>query len=302
MVPMGLTMDKAQADKLIEEYLPLVGHVVNQVAVQFPRHVDLAELTSAGTVGLVEAAYRYEDDRGVPFRHFAGHRIRGAILDFVRKMDWAPRSVREDARRVDKARTEMASSLGESPSTNAVSEALGITTTELHRIEAKASRAMLLSLDAPFSDGGDEECGMSDSLCDNTLVGPSEALETREMHGYLRDAVAALPYKHSVVVQQTYLEDVPAQEVAAQLGISVSRVSQLRTEALEMLRDGLEAQFVPNDAEEEPTPVASNHGRVARRKATYAAAIATRSAWRDRLTTSTEENLPQRVLSAASRS
>ena len=301
-------MDKAQADRLIEEYLPLVGHVVNQVAVQFPRHVDLAELNSAGTMGLVEAAYRYEEDRGVPFRHFAGHRIRGAILDFVRKMDWAPRSVREDARRVDKARAEMAATIGASPSNEAVSEALGMTTSELHTIEAKASRALLLSLDAPSGEG--EDGGMSDALCDNTLVEPSEALETREMHGYLRDAVAALPYKHSIVVQQTYLEDVPAQEVAAQLGISVSRVSQLRTEALEMLRDGLEAQFTPATAEDEKPaePAATNRGRVARRKATYAAAIATRSAWRDRLNATaaaeevSAENSSEAVLSYASRS
>jgi RNA polymerase sigma factor for flagellar operon FliA len=269
--------DKAEADRLIEEYLPLVGHVVSQVAVQFPRHVDLGELTSAGTVGLVEAAHRYQADRGVPFRHFAGHRIRGAILDFVRKMDWAPRSVREDARRVDKARTEIAAATGNTPTNEALSEVLGVSANELHNIEARASRALLLSLDAPVGDGLGEEFGMSESLCDNTLVDTAEALEVREMHGYLRDAVAALPERHALVVQKTYLEDVPAQDVAAELGISVSRVSQLRTEALEMLRDGITAQFDDDVAAD------ASRGRVARRKASYAAAIASRSAWRDRL-------------------
>jgi RNA polymerase sigma factor for flagellar operon FliA len=284
---------KAEADRLIEEYLPLVGHVVNQVAVQFPRHVDLGELTSAGTMGLVEAAYRYEADRGVPFRHFAGHRIRGAILDFVRKMDWAPRSVREDARRVDKARTEVAGVIGSNPTNDALSEVLGMSSNELHNIEARASRALLLSLDAPVGDGLGEEFGMSESLCDNSLIAPDEALEMREMHGYLRDAVAALPAKHSLVVQKTYLEDVPAQEVADELGISVSRVSQLRTEALEMLRDGIAAQFTSNDNVEEDA--AATKGRVARRKASYAAAIATRSAWRDRLAATASEDAPART-------
>ncbi|MEY2417361.1 MAG: polymerase sigma factor FliA [Actinomycetota bacterium] len=276
--------DKAEADRLIEEYLPLVGHVVTQVAVQFPRHVDLGELNSAGTMGLVEAAYRYEPDRGVPFRHFAGHRIRGAILDFVRKMDWAPRSVREDARRVDKARTDIAGATGSNPSREALSEALGMSSAEVHNIEARASRALLLSLDAPVGDAQGDESGMSESLCDNTLVEPSEVLEIREMHGYLRDAVASLPAKHSLVVQKTYLEDVPAQDVAAELRISVSRVSQLRTEALEMLRDGLTAQFADGDDAE--AEAAASKGRVARRKASYAAAIATRSAWRDRVAAS----------------
>jgi RNA polymerase sigma factor for flagellar operon FliA len=284
--------DKAEADRLIEEYLPLVGHVVNQVAVQFPRHVDLGELTSAGTMGLVEAAYRYEADRGVPFRHFAGHRIRGAILDFVRKMDWAPRSVREDARRVEKARTEIAGMIGSNPSNEALSEVLGISGGELHNIEARASRALLLSLDAPVGDGLGEEFGLCESLCDNSLVAPDEALEIREMHGYLRDAVDALPPKHSVVVRKTYLEDVPAQEVADELGISVSRVSQLRTEALEMLRVGIAAQFTPS--EDAAADAIVTKGRVARRKASYAAAIATRSAWRDRVAATAGDDMPVR--------
>ena len=288
--------DKAETNRLIEEYLPLVGHVVSQVAVQFPRHVDLGELHSAGTVGLVEAANRYEENRGVPFRHFAGHRIRGAILDFVRKQDWAPRSVREDARRVERARTEIASSTGTNPSNEALSSALGVSTGELHNIEARASRALLLSLDAPVGDGLGDEFGMSDSLCDNSLVAPDEALEVREMHGYLRDAVAALPERHALVVQKTYLDDVPAQDVAQELGISVSRVSQLRAEALEMLRDGLTAQFDEDDTAEAP---AGNRGRVARRKASYAAAIATRSAWRDRLAANGADEAPARTANFA---
>lgn len=286
---------KAEADRLIEEYLPLVSHVVSQVAVQFPRHVDLGELADAGTMGLVEAAYRYDDERGVPFRHFAAHRIRGAILDFVRKMDWAPRSVREGARRVETARNQLACAGGQTPTKEALAGSLGISGQELHDIEARAARAVVLSLDEPIGGDGGDEFGMASTLCDNSLIDPSESLEMREMHGYLRDAVAALPYKHSVVVQQTFLEDRPATEVAALLGISVSRVSQLRTEALEMLRDGLEAQFVTAGSEEP----ASCKGRVARRKASYAAAIASRSAWRDRIAASMAADAASRTANYA---
>ena len=269
---------KAEADRLIEEFLPLVSHVVTQVSVQFPRHVDLGELASAGTMGLVEAAYRYEADRGVPFKHFAGHRIRGAILDFVRKMDWAPRSVREGARKVETARTNLASAMGASPTRDDVAGSLGLSSLELHDIEARASRAVVLSLDEPIGDFGNDDFGMADTLTDTSLLDPSESVEMHEMHGYLRDAVAALPHKHSVVVQGTFLDGRSAQEVADELGISVSRVSQLRTEALEMLRDGLDAQFTESGADE-----AECKGRVARRTASYAAAIASRSAWRDRI-------------------
>ena len=277
---------KAEADRLIEEYLPLVSHVVTQVAVQFPRHVDLGELASAGTMGLVEAAYRYEADRGVPFKHFAGHRIRGAILDFVRKMDWAPRSVRESARRVETARNALACSTGSSPTRDDIAGSLGLSSLQLHEIEARASRAVVLSLDEPIGDAvAGDDFGMAETLSDTSLLDPSESVEMQEMHGYLRDAVAALPHKHSVVVQGTFLDGRSAQEVADELGISVSRVSQLRTEALEMLRDGLDAQFA-----ESSSPTADDaalcKGRVARRKASYAAAIATRSAWRDRIAAS----------------
>lgn len=274
---------KAEADRLIEEYLPLVSHVVAQVSVQFPRHVDLTELASAGTMGLVDAAYRYEEGRGVPFKHFAGHRIRGAILDFVRKMDWAPRSVREGARKVETARNNLACSMGSSPSRDDIAGSLGISALELHEIESRASRAVVLSLDEPVGDilSGDD-FAMAETLTDASLLDPSESIEMSELHGYLRDAVAALPHKHSVVVQGTFLDGRSAQEVADELGISVSRVSQLRTEALEMLRDGLDAQFSDMAA---PTAeeAAACKGRVARRKASYAAAIATRSAWRDRI-------------------
>ncbi len=275
---------KAEADRLIEEFLPLVSHVVTQVSVQFPRHVDLSELASAGTMGLVEAAYRYEADRGVPFKHFAGHRIRGAILDFVRKMDWAPRSVREGARKVETARNSLACSMGASPTRDDIAGSLGLSTTELHEIEARASRAVVLSLDEPMGDFGSDDFGMAETLTDSSLLDPSESVEMHEMHGYLRDAVAALPHKHSVVVQGTFLDGRSAQEVADELGISVSRVSQLRTEALEMLRDGIDAQFADASANE-----AECKGRVARRKASYAAAIASRSAWRDRIAATADQ-------------
>src|SRR3954468_24258010 len=102
--------------KLIEEHLPLVKHIVFQVAVHFPRHVDRDELARAGALGLVEAAKRYDDTKGVPFQRFAAQRIRGAIIDAVRAADWAPRSVRSLSRKLEATEQRMASQLGRVPS------------------------------------------------------------------------------------------------------------------------------------------------------------------------------------------
>src|SRR5437660_2289341 len=126
--PMTDTLTQTQ-DRMatIEQHLPLVQHVVFQVAVHFPRHVDREELARAGALGLIEAAHRYDPARGVPFERFAAQRIRGAILDAVRAADWAPRSLRNAARSVDTTRQRLANDLGRAPTLAEMAEALNTT-------------------------------------------------------------------------------------------------------------------------------------------------------------------------------
>ena len=133
--------------ELIEEHLPLVKHVVFQVAVNFPRHVDRDELARAGALGLVEAARRYDEERGVPFERFAARRIRGAILDAVRAADWAPRSVRNLARQLENVEQNLATELGRVPNTAEVGEALDMSQSELSRLQARMFRSIVLALD-----------------------------------------------------------------------------------------------------------------------------------------------------------
>src|SRR5215211_1716356 len=141
-------MGEAEQRAAIEEHLPLVRHIVFQVAVHFPRHVDREELARAGALGLVEAARRYDGSRGVPFERFAAQRIRGAILDAVRAADWAPRSVRNLARAVDEASQQLASDLGRAPTLDEVADALATTPLELARLKTRIHRSVLLALDA----------------------------------------------------------------------------------------------------------------------------------------------------------
>src|SRR5262245_47690603 len=136
-----------ELSRRIEEHLPLVKHIVFQVAVHFPRHVDRDELARAGALGLVEAARRYDDSRGVPFERFAAQRIRGAILDAVRAADWAPRSVRTLARKLESVEQRLAAELGRVPSTAEMADALGMTRDELNHLQARMFRSVVLALE-----------------------------------------------------------------------------------------------------------------------------------------------------------
>lgn len=283
--PMGDRMTKKQQTKMhaeinarIEQHLPLVKHVVFQVAVHFPRHVDREELARAGALGLVEASRRYDESRGVPFERFAAQRIRGSILDSVRAADWAPRSVRLLARRLEAAEQQLASELGRVPTMAEMAAELNVSMDELAKLQDRLFRSVVLALDHETSEDGDEELTLVDVLSDAGAVEPCEELESRELHTYLRDAVELLPERQRLVVVGYFLEGRTSQELADFLGVTESRISQLRSEALRNLKLGIEAQYDDSAVvEEAPT------GRVAKRQAAYADSLRSASDWKARL-------------------
>ncbi|MCB0990320.1 MAG: FliA/WhiG family RNA polymerase sigma factor [Acidimicrobiales bacterium] len=262
----------------IEANLQLVKHVVFQVAVHFPRHVEREELARAGALGLVEAAQRYDASRGVPFERFAAQRIRGAILDSVRAADWAPRSVRNLARKLELAEQRMANRLGRLPNADELAEELDMDRERLDRLQDRVHRSVVLALDHYVAPDDDEELTLVDVLADSVTLEPDADVELREMRGYLRDAVKLLPERHRAVIVGYFLEGATSLELARYLGVTESRISQLRSEALIMLREGIEAQY--DGTVQSPDEV---KGRVARRKAKYATAISEASSWKDRV-------------------
>jgi RNA polymerase sigma factor for flagellar operon FliA len=269
--------ETAEIQKLIEDNLQLVNHVVFQVAVHFPRHVEREELARAGALGLVEAARRYDEAKGVPFQRFAAQRIRGAILDAVRAADWAPRSVRALSRRLDVVEQRLANQLGRLPSLGEMASALDVSKEELHRLQDRLFRSVVLAFEHLVTDTPDEELTLVDVLADPTVVEPSQELEERELHAYLRDAIALLPERQRLVIVGYFLQDKTSQELARFLGVTESRVSQMRTEALEALKLGIQAQYGGRDDDEAPV------GRQAKRRASYAEAIGSRQGWADRI-------------------
>jgi RNA polymerase sigma factor for flagellar operon FliA len=259
-----------EQETLIRENMALVGHMVREMLFKVPPHVHRDDLASAGYAALVSAAKAFDTGRGIPFGRFAAVRVRGALLDELRGMDWASRSVRARARRADLARQELTVALGRTPTATELAELLGVGVSELANVDDDVQRAAVLSLQG-FAAGTAEE------MVTESSMNPEELLLHRERIGYLHDAVAVLPERLRFVVEASFLRERPLAEVAAELGVTESRVSQLRTEALALLKDGLSTHM---DQRESGAP---KGGAVARRRAVYAAQIASRSTMTTRL-------------------
>ncbi|MEU8613371.1 sigma-70 family RNA polymerase sigma factor [Actinoplanes sp. NPDC048791] len=276
-----------ELEQLIRENMPLVGHLVREMLFKVPAHVHRDDLASAGYAALVTAAQAFDAGRGIPFGRFAAVRVRGALLDELRSMDWASRSVRARARRADVARQELTAQLGRTPSPSELAELLGVGVSELATVDDDVQRAAVLSLQG-FTAGAAEDMVTEDSM------NPEETLLHRERIGYLHDAVAVLPERLRFVVEASYLQERPLAEVAAELGVTESRVSQLRTEALALLKDGLSTHMEQQDA-----GPAKGDGCVARRRAAYAAQIAARSTMASRLAVTDVQGMQTSVAYAA---
>ncbi|RKS80170.1 RNA polymerase sigma factor for flagellar operon FliA [Motilibacter peucedani] len=260
-------------DELCRENLPLVGYLVNELIGRLPAHVSRDELTSAGLAALAQAARSYDDSRGVPFGRFASTRIRGALIDELRSYDWASRSVRSRARKRDVAEEQLTALLGRTPTLQEVADHLGVAPEEIGAVEEDVQRAVVLSLQG-FSDSGslDEVVAVHEPA-------PDEVVLHREKVGYLYDAVEVLPDRLKTVVLRYFFEERPMLEIATELGVSESRVSQMRAEALALLKDGLNAQLEPSLVTQHERP----NGCAARRREAYFAEVAARGDYRTRL-------------------
>ena len=276
----GASLVDRRREDIVQAHMALVGHLVREMLARVPAHVNRDDLLSAGYAALVGAARGFDPQRGVPFARFAAARVRGALLDELRGLDWASRSVRQRARRTDSARQELTAELGRTPTVPEVAERLGCKVEDIESADDDVKRAVVFSLQG-FATAGAED------IVTEPSAGPEELLIRRERLGYLRHAVEALPERLRVVVQDYYFGERPMAQIAVELGVTESRVSQLRAEALALLRDGLNTHLDPGLAA--PAP---KEGCVARRRAAYYDQIAVRGTLRSRLALTGPDGLP----------
>jgi RNA polymerase sigma factor for flagellar operon FliA len=269
-----------ELETLVRENMPLVGHLVRELVARVPGHVNRDDLTSAGLAALVGAAKAFDAARGIPFARFAATRIRGALLDELRGLDWASRSVRSRARRTEAAAQELTAKLGRTPTAVELAEHLGVPVDEVESVSEDVQRAVVLSLQG-FTAGAAED------LVTERSAGPEELLLRRERIGYLHDAIEALPDRLRRVVTGYFLQERSMADIAAEIGVSESRVSQLRAEALGLLRDGLNAQLDP-----QLVGRPERDGCVARRRATYYSQVAAQGTLHTRLARTDQHGMP----------
>jgi RNA polymerase sigma factor for flagellar operon FliA len=245
------------------------------MAARLPKHVSRDDLVSAGMAGLAQAARSFDPDRGIRFDRYASGRIRGALLDELRSCDWASRTVRTRARRLSEANESLTAKLGRTPTPDEVAGHMGCARSEVDGNAADVHRALVLNYDSLFADATAEE------MLASSEPTPDEVLVDRERKAYLLDAVAALPERMRQVVIGYFFEERSMADLGAELGVSESRISQMRAEALSFLRDGITSQL---DDEDDAPAAAEAPVRTSRRRQAYREAVAGRSTYQSRLT------------------
>lgn len=224
----------------IETYLPLVKRVAGRLSISLPAHVDEDDLVGYGVFGLLDAIQKFDPARGVKFETYASLRIRGAILDGLRAMDWVPHSARQRVRQVQDAFMELEAQLGRPASTDEVAQFLQMTVKDVEEVLKLGQMLMLTYFDELLS-GEDGEGNLSplQNLTDQAASEAFESIELEERQRLLAEAIAKLPKKEQLVLALYYQEELTLKEIAKVMGLSESRISQLHSQAIARLRGRL---------------------------------------------------------------
>ena len=238
------TGDAALRERLILHYSPLVKYVAGRVGVGLPPNIEQADLVSYGIFGLIDAIVKFDLERAIKFETYAISRIRGAIIDELRAIDWIPRSVRYKAREVEKAYASLEAQLHRTPSEVEVAAEMGIKLEDLHAIFSQVSFVNVVALDELLSVGGEkgDKLSLVDTLEDTKAEDPVLAFESEETKFLLAKAINTLPEREKIVVTLYYYEGLTLAEIGQVLGVTESRICQMHTKAVLQLRAKLAEQ------------------------------------------------------------
>ncbi|HAV42684.1 TPA: RNA polymerase sigma factor WhiG [bacterium] len=224
-------------EQLIIKYASLVKYIAGRIAVTTPPNIEFDDLVSYGILGLIDAIEKYDPKMGCKFKTYATIRIKGAIYDELRLLDWVPRSVRQKAKDIEQVYSSLELRLGRPATDEEVAQSMNITVEELNQLTLEVSGASVISLDDIKYIGGDsDEVSIRDTVESHVVPGPEIKIEREEVKRLLIEAINKLPQREREVIALYYYEELTLREIGEVLGVTESRVSQLHTKAIMRLR------------------------------------------------------------------
>jgi len=230
------SVDGKLREQIIMDYAPLVRYVAQRIASRLPANIDIDDLISAGVIGLMDAIEKFDMGKENKFKTYAEHRIRGAILDELRSQDWVPRSVRDLAKKIERALAKIEQELGRVATDEEASIFMGLTLDEYYRVVARTKLSTVISIDAPLDPSGDEGRTILDSLEQTVAGNASVLLDDKTIRESLMKTIESLPERDQLVLSLYYFEQLNLKEIGKVLNITESRVSQVHQQALTQLR------------------------------------------------------------------
>ena len=228
-------------EQIVLEHTPLIRYIVNRIAVRLPSHIDLDDLHNTGVIGLMDAIDKYNPDKNCKFKTYAEFRIKGAILDQLRSLDWVPRSIRQKSRRLEQAYADVEQRLGRSATEIEVADSLGIDMEEFHLLLNQVRGISMVNLDELRAGGDSDQPLHGDIFEDVKAENPFLSLKSRERRQAVAECIGILPEKERLVISLYYYEDLNMKEIGGILGITESRVCQIHTKAVLRLRAKLKS-------------------------------------------------------------
>ena len=229
-------------EEVIKQYSPMIKYVANRIAMRLPPHIEVDDLISVGVLGLMDAITKYDSSRGAKFKTYAEFRVRGAILDELRSMDWVPRSIRQKASQVDKVVQGLQAKLRRAPEDEEVAQEMGLSLDQFHETLNETKSIPIFSLEdlGIAKESGDQQ-SLLDCLAGKADADPQTQVRLIELKEIIAKAIDALPEKERLMVSLYYYEELTMKEIGAVLDITESRVSQIHSKAVYRLRTKLKA-------------------------------------------------------------